>query len=515
MSGKKKFRCVIAGATAVCVLLGGETIYHVVASAKDKTLDAATDTEADTTEQEETASTSFSEDGTTQIGSVSQIPEFSVNAVTMTVEEVYHAAGDTVAAGDALFKISDDSMQEATAYYESAVAEAKRTLELAQADLSSGDLEAQSTKQETTLDAQTAAESYQAAVDEIDVEVAEKKEAYDEAVESAQQYQEDLDNGTYYTSNGLSEKKDAQTQAETELQTAQSNLETAQKEADAADLTVGSSMTELKSKIADGADSATLATLVDNMILAYETQQKTASALTEAQKAADTAQSNVDQAAKAFETAVESYNKDTEEASEKITELTEQAEKLLTQYEEAERNSVVEKVQLKNEYDTAELEGSYADGTYQSSVISLEQAVEEAQRNYDTLVAEQAALLAVSDGVITASQDGTLSYVAYAEGDTLKADTAVVLYSDNSTISISVEVPQEKITEVSVGEEVAVQISGNRMGTQTGTITSIASGATTGGSISNVTYAVVVTIDNTEGTLSAGSSAVVTFEMGE
>ena len=122
---------------------------------------------------------------------------------------------------------------------------------------------------------------------------------------------------------------------------------------------------------------------------------------------------------------------------------------------------------------------------------------------------------AVSDGVITASQDGTLSYVAYAEGDTLKADTAVVLYSDNSTISISVEVPQEKITEVSVGEEVAVQISGNRMGTQTGTITSIASGATTGGSISNVTYAVVVTIDNTEGTLSAGSSAVVTFEMGE
>ena len=118
MSGKKKFRCVIAGATAVCVLLGGETIYHVVASAKDKTLDAATDTEADTTEQEETASTSFSEDGTTQIGSVSQIPEFSVNAVTMTVEEVYHAAGDTVAAGDALFKISDDSMQEATAYYE-------------------------------------------------------------------------------------------------------------------------------------------------------------------------------------------------------------------------------------------------------------------------------------------------------------------------------------------------------------------------------------------------------------
>ena len=509
MSGKKKFRCVIAGATAVCVLLGGGTIYHVVASAKDKTLD----TETDTTEQKETASTSFSEDGTTQIGSVSQIPEFSVNAVTMTVEEVYQAAGDTVAAGDALLKISDDSMQEATAYYESAVAEAKRTLELAQADLSSGDLEAQSTKQETTLDAQTAAESYQAAVDEIDVEVAEKKEAYDEAVESAQQYQEDLDNGTYYTSNGLSEKKDAQTQAETELQTAQSNLETAQKEADAAALTVGSSMTELKSKIADGADSATLATLVDNMILAYETQQKTASALTEAQKAADTAQSNVDQAAKAFETAVESYNKDTEEASEKITELTEQAEKLLTQYEEAERNSVVEKVQLKNEYDTAELEGSYADGIYQSSVISLEQAVEEAQRNYDTLVAEQAALLAVSDGVITASQDGTLSYVAY--GDTLKADTAVVLYSDNSTISISVEVPQEKTTEVSVGEEVAVQISGNRMGIQTGTITSIASGATTGGSISNVTYAVVVTIDNTEGTLSAGSSAVVTFEMGE
>lgn len=514
MSGKKKVRCVIAGTMAVCVLLGGGTIYHVIA-AKNKMPDTAADLATDTTEQGDTASGSFSEEGTTQIGTVSQIPEFSVNAVTMTVEEVYHAAGDTVTAGDALLKISDDSMQEAAAYYESAVAEAKRTLELAQADLASGDLDAQTTKQETTLDAQTAAESYQAAVDEIDVEVAEKKEAYDEAVESAQQYQEDLDNGTYYTSNGLSEKKDAQTQAETELQTAQSNLETAQKEADAAALAVGSSMTELKSKIEDGADSATLGALVDNMILAYQDQQKTASALTEAQKAADTAQSNVEQASKAFETAVESYNKDTGEANEKITELTGQAEKLLAQYEEAERNSIVEKVQLKNEYDTAKLEGSYADGTYQSSVLSLEQAVEEAQSNYDTLVAEQEALLAVTDGVITASQDGTLSYVTYMAGDTLKAETAVALYSDDSTITISVEVPQEQITEVSVGEEVAVQISGNRMGIKTGTVTEVASNATTGGSISNVTYAVEVAIDNTEGTLTAGSSAVVTFETGE
>jgi hypothetical protein len=40
----------------------------------------------------------------------------------------------------------------------------------------------------------------------------------------------------------------------------------------------------------------------------------------------------------------------------------------------------------------------------------------------------------------------------------------------------------------------------------------IASSATTGGSVSNVTYAVIISIDNSDGRLGSGSSATVTFQ---
>ena len=57
-----------------------------------------------------------------------------------------------------------------------------------------------------------------------------------------------------------------------------------------------------------------------------------------------------------------------------------------------------------------------------------------------------------------------------------------------------------------------VMIAGNRDGAVTGTVSSIASSATTGGSVSNVTYAVIISIDNSDGRLGSGSSATVTFQ---
>lgn len=507
MEKEKKLRRLIAGVVVISLVIGSCIGYRVIAEGKGEEEFAA----VENTEIVGEDGSRFSEEGTTQMGTISQKPEFSVSAVTMTVEEVYKAAGDTVNAGDELMKLSKESMTEAESYYENAVAEAERNLALAQSRLQTGDLEAQSVLQETKTDAGTAADSYQAAVDEIDVKVAEKKEAYDEAVASIQQYQSDLDNGIYYTKNGLSEKKDVVTQAETELASAQAALAIAAEEADTAALTVGSNLTELKQGIEENKDNTSLQELVETAISNFEKQQTTAKALNDAQKTADTAQSKLEQAQKNFDNAVEAYNTDTDEANRKITELTEQLDGLLAEYEEAERSAVVEKTELKNQYDTAVLEGNYADSTYQSAVSSLESAVEEAQEALDDLLEEQKAFQNLEDGVIKATQDGTLACVSYEAGDTLTEDTALVIYSDTDTIMISVEVPQEQISTVAVGQEVEVRISGNRNGNVTGKVAAIASSATTGGSISNVTYAVTVSVDNTEGQFTSGSSAVVIF----
>lgn len=386
----KRMASVIASIAAVCVMTGGIGYQAAVSGAQTDSTENSV--KAQNTDQQESTDGSFSEEGTTQIGTVSQMPEFTVNAVTMTVEEVYASSGDTVSKGDALFKLTDESMEAAKSYYEDAISDAENTLKTAEANLASGKLSAESTKQDADLTAQTAADSYQA------------------------------------------------------------------------------------------------------------------------QQSADAAQSTLEQAQKEFDSAVETYNKNVEETNTKITELMDSLDDLKSDYEQAERDATMQKAELQNEYDTAVVEGKYAGSTYELTVSELESAVESAQDTLDTLKEEQTALLALEDGVVTADEDGTIAAVLYEAEDTLQSGTAFALYCDTQTIMISVEVPQENIAQVGVGDEVSVMIAGNRDGAVTGTVSSIASSATTGGSVSNVTYAVIISIDNSDGRLGSGSSATVTFQ---
>lgn len=386
----KRMASVIVSIAAVCVMTGGIGYQAAVSGAQTDSTENSV--KAQNTDQQESTDGSFSEEGTTQIGTVSQMPEFTVNAVTMTVEEVYASSGDTVSKGDALFKLTDESMEAAKSYYEDAISDAENTLKTAEANLASGKLSAESTKQDADLTAQTAADSYQA------------------------------------------------------------------------------------------------------------------------QQSADAVQSTLEQAQKEFDSAVETYNKNVEETNTEITELTDSLDDLKSDYEQAERDATMQKAELQNEYDTAVVEGKYAGSTYESTVSELESAVESAQDTLDTLKEEQTALLALENGVVTADEDGTIAAVPYEAEDTLQSGTAFALYCDTQTIMISVEVPQENIAQVGVGDEVSVMIAGNRDGAVTGTVSSIASSATTGGSVSNVTYAVIISIDNSDGRLGSGSSATVTFQ---
>lgn len=451
----KRMASVIASIAAVCVMTGGIGYQAAVSGAQTDSTESSVKDQ--NTDQQESTDGSFSEEGTTQIGTVSQMPEFTVNAVTMTVEEVYASSGDTVSIGDALFKLTDESMEAAKSYYEDAISDAENTLKTAEANLASGKLSAESTKQDADLTAQTAADSYQAQVDALDAAVEEKKEAYDEAVEQISEYQTKIDNNDYYVECAIDEKKDAVDAATTALAQAQDTL-------------------------------------------------------TQAQQSADAAQSTLEQAQKEFDSAVETYNKNVEETNTKITELTDSLDDLKSDYEQAERDATTQKAELQNEYDTAVVEGKYAGSTYESTVSELESAVESAQDTLDTLKEEQTALLALENGVVTADEDGTIAAVPYEAEDTLQSGTAFALYCDTQTIMISVEVPQENIAQVGVGDEVSVMIAGKRDGAVTGTVSSIASSATTGGSVSNVTYAVIISIDNSDGRLGSGSSATVTFQ---
>lgn len=107
--------------------------------------------------------------------------------------------------------------------------------------------------------------------------------------------------------------------------------------------------------------------------------------------------------------------------------------------------------------------------------------------------------------------------MSYDAGDILNSDLSLVSYSDTDKLSVAVEVAQEDIAKIAVGDTVSIRTMSGRPDSNNieGTITSIAAEATSGGSMSNVTYTVTVTFDNSDGELTANTSAYVTFTYGE
>ena len=289
-------------------------------------------------------------------------------------------------------------------------------------------------------------------------------------------------------------------------------LNTAQSQYDAANSAMDATMAELRTQTE--ADYDTLLALTNQVVADYGKVQSASKALTEAKAAAAKASGEQEKAQMTLANAQESCQRKVAEATQKIEQLTNSLEGLLEQAETAEREAVTKKVELKQAYDSAVLEGKYAEETYQATMTELQNALSEAQETIENLKTEQEVILAMEDGIVRAAQAGTLATVTYDAEDVLRDSLPLVAYYNTDTILISVEVPQENIADVAVGDETMVTIDG-AMGSVTGTVSSVATSKTAGGSVSNVTYAVVISIDNTDGRLSAGSSAVVLFGMGD
>ena len=103
----------------------------------------------DSSQERNNVENSFTEEGTTSMGMISQMPEIALNRVLMYVEEVYVETGATVQEGDALFKIAEECMEDAKTYYKSAIVSAEDSLTEAKLAYESGELEASYLKEET------------------------------------------------------------------------------------------------------------------------------------------------------------------------------------------------------------------------------------------------------------------------------------------------------------------------------------------------------------------------------
>lgn len=464
-------------------------------------------------QEEQVEEGSYTAEGTTEVATVEQSAGFSLNEVELIVEEVYVQSGEEVEEGTPLYKLTDESVVALKEYYEEEVAAAQTKLETAQLNYETGVLEAEYTKETSLSEAEMAEDVYNASVEELENQVTSKQNEYNNAVSQINTYATNLNNNVYYVECGVEAAQQEANTAQQEADSAQQSYSAVQQEYNTAWTKVTADVAGLKQAV-ESEENTDMATLVETLNNDYDALASTKGKLEEAQKNLEQAQANLKEKKASAEQAQSSYEKAVKEAEQNKSQLESNLSKLSEEYEEAQQQLTLKKASLKNDYKKTVLAGDYAESSYESDVNSLEENVEQAQKNLEELQEQQAELLKIENGIITASQAGTLATVPYEAQDILLNDQALVSYYDVGTVSISVEIPQEYISQVKVGDNVNVTITGARNSID-GIVNKVATSATEGAGISSVTYAVEITIDNSDGSLSAGTGANVQFELEE
>lgn len=200
---------------------------------------------------------------------------------------------------------------------------------------------------------------------------------------------------------------------------------------------------------------------------------------------------------------------DSSDAQDLIEELQDSRETTKVQYEELQRKKKIFELEIQHTYDSAVIAGKLAKLTYQQELSDWEETLAEAKQNKADLETQKALLEAMTDGVISADRDGTAASISYEAEDLLDSSIPIVSYYDTDTVSITLEVPQEEIASLSVGDTAEVTLAG--AGRLEGTLTEKSVEPEDGTSRTTVNYTATVSLDNSDGRLSDGLSATVTF----
>ena len=176
----------------------------------------------------------------------------------------------------------------------------------------------------------------------------------------------------------------------------------------------------------------------------------------------------------------------------------------------AKNNLTTQSIEAKQTYESALTNYKYADQLYEIDTNGLEDDLDDAK---ETLEEAQEALAdfqeQIGDGIVYAAESGTVTEVAYAAGDEISNDAAIVTYTDPENVTMTVSVSQDDISSVSVGEEVSISLTAYPEEIFSGTVSGIATSATAGAS--TVNYDVTVLFSGDISKVYSGMTGEATF----
>ena len=371
------------------------------------------------------------------------------NTKNLEIEEVYVSQGQRITEGDALFKLTDSSVASVKRLLESNQADAKIALAEAKEEYNIGILEAENTKKETNVTATSASALYNATEAQLNAEIAGYQGEIEALTAEIEDLQEDLQDEELLESLGEAYLK----------------------------------LNAAKNTFNDADDVKNFG--------AYTANTKS---LNEAQEAYDKIKDEM------------------EDMEDQIKEDQNKIEEDKTALSQAQAALSIKKQEAKNTYDSSVLNGQMADDVYSYSVSTLEEAVTEAQTDLDEAESNLTAFtdFVGDDGIIYANGSGIVTEVNYEEGDILKETGAMITYAKEDAYTVSIDVSEEDITSVKVGDGVTLTFSAYDDKTWDGQVSAITTSVSDNHE-STVSYPVTIEILGDTSTLYGGMTADVTF----
>lgn len=174
--------------------------------------------------------------------------------------------------------------------------------------------------------------------------------------------------------------------------------------------------------------------------------------------------------------------------------------------------SKISKLNADEDYQKNIINGENARISYEAKLESLRETLQEAEEEKDKIQQQLDAFEAFvgEDGCIYADGGGIVTDVAYASGDRLQETGPMLSYAMPDDMTISVDVTQEDIVDLEVGDPVDITFAAYGDVSYQGSIRSINTTATSRES-NTVSYTVVVAVEGDTALLYGGMTADIIF----
>lgn len=457
--GKKKKRIFIIAALVLLVLAAGYTVFIAPLLEKEQWVykEAAV--------SRGTIKVGVTESGSLEYGSKSVDYDLDLDVTSddnddkdddeeeeetalkyLKIEEVYVAAGQRVSQGEGLLKFTQDSMLAVRRLLENALVEAQSNYNEAESEYELSVLEAK-----TDYDSRKLAEKYASSI-------------YRNATEAA--------------ANDV-----AAIQVEINQRTA--------------------NITSLEKKVADAQESCegALEDYREAKAVREASDKNNVDTYLSIQNTYLNAQTKYENAKSALKQAQENL----EENARKIASLQ-------IQLSTAQARISIDKLEVEEDYLEKVISGSNAEITYTAKLESLKETLEEAEEEKENIQEQLEAFEAFvgDDGILYAAETGIVTEVHYSAGDSLVNTGAILSYTPPDSMTISVDVTQEDVVDLSVGDVVDITFSAYEGTSYAGVIQSIDTTATSRNT-NTISYTVVIGVEGDTTPLYGGMTADIIF----